>query len=171
MYYNLSLLIINYIYVIIYVIKEKQKSITFESINYKKINAILSDENWTDLYNNFNVNESLDILYTRINNAINSSKSLKLLNSKSNRLKNWMTSGLLCSVRKKQELSLKEKKHPNNNNLIKYYKNYRNNLNNVIELAKINYYNYLFHRVSGDPKNIWKLIKELTNKSNLKMTK
>lgn len=112
------------------------------------------------MYKFCNGNEVLDIFYTRILNAINSSKSLKILNSKSNRLKNWMTSGLLYSVRKKQELSLKAKKQPNNINLIKYYKNYRNKLNLVIKSAKINYYNGLFKRISGDTKN---LIKDLTN--------
>lgn len=71
-----------------------------------------------------------------------------------------MTSGLLYSVRKKQELSLIAKQQPNNINLIKYYKNYRNKLNLVIKSAKINYYNGLFKRISGDTKN---LIKDLTN--------
>lgn len=33
-------------------------------------------------------------------------------------------------------------------------------------MAKINYYNDQFQRVSGDPKNTWKLIKYLTNKAN-----
>jgi len=119
------------------VITETQIKATFECINFKRLNDILNDVKWTDLYSIFNVNESLDFVYTRIHDATNRSKSLKTINSKSKRLQNWMTSGLLCSVRKKQELSLKIKKHPNNINLIKYYKNYRNKLNNVIKMAKI----------------------------------
>jgi len=31
-------------------------------------------------------------------------------------------------------------------------------------MTKINYQNDQFQRVSGDPKNTWKLIKDLTNK-------
>lgn len=127
------------------IIKETQKSASFEYINFKKLNDLLKIVNWSDLYSIGEVNESLDFVYARILDALNKSKSLKLLNSKSNRIKNWMTSGLLCSVRKKQELSLKTKKHPNNKNLIKYYKNYRNKLNYVIKMAKINYYNDHFN--------------------------
>lgn len=67
---------------------------------------------------------------------------------------------------KKQELSLKTKKHPNNINLSNYYKKYRNKLNYLIKMAKVNYYKKQFLNVSGDPKNTWKLIKDLTNKHN-----
>jgi len=148
------------------VIKEKNKSTTFEFINFKKLIDTFNNVKWTDLYSICDVNEAMDLVYTRIFDAINISKSLRKLNSKTNRLKNWMTSGLLCSVRKKQELSLKTKKHPNNIKLIQYFKKYRNKLNYVIKMAKINYYNDQFQRVSGDPKNTWKLIKNLTNKPN-----
>jgi len=79
------------------VIKEKQKSTTFECINIEKLIDNFNYVKWTDLYSIRNVNEAMDFVYTSIFYAINISKRLKILNSKSNRLKNWMISGLLCS--------------------------------------------------------------------------
>lgn len=63
------------------VIEEKQKLTTFDSINLKKLNDNLNLVKWTDLYSICNVNEAMDFVYTHILDAINSSKSLKILNS------------------------------------------------------------------------------------------
>lgn len=50
-----------------------------------------------------------------------------------------MTPSLLHSLRRKQELSLKKIKHPNNNNLISYYKRLFH-FTKILKTTKINYY-------------------------------
>jgi len=50
------------------------------------------------------------------------------MNAKNKRLKDWMTKGLLISVRHKQSLSMKCKKHPNNIQLNLHYKKFKNNI-------------------------------------------
>lgn len=87
-----------------------------------------------------------------------------------------MTAGLLCSTRKKNELSMKIKRHPSNNALIKYYKTYRNKLNTLIKETKIHFYKNKFNSVSHNPKATWKLINEVVgnkaiNKDNIQCLK
>lgn len=71
-------------------------------------------------------------LYDKINCIIEQCTSVKKIVSKNKWIKGWMTASLLCSTRKKNELSMKMKKHPLNNLLCKYYKSYRNKLNSLI---------------------------------------
>lgn len=110
------------------------------------------------------INIAVKNFYDIILNTVNSCSHKKKILSKNKRLKKWMTSGLLCSTRKKNELSIKMKKHPLNKSLIKYYKSYRNKLNSLIRLAKINFYKSKFSSASNNPKSTWKLINEITGK-------
>lgn len=97
----------------------------YKTIDYKKLNELLKIGNWSELFNT-NVNDCYDIFMDKIVNAINSVTILKKSNAKNNQLKEWMTFGLLRSLRRKNALSLKVKKHPNNVNLRSYYIKYRN---------------------------------------------
>lgn len=62
---------------------------------------------WTEVFNSRNVNNSVNIFIKKVSQIIDSSTTIKLENSKNKKIKEWMTQGLLCSVRQKQELSLK----------------------------------------------------------------
>jgi len=73
-----------------------------------------------------------------------------------------MTNGLLTSARRKQFLSMKCKKHPNNLTLALHYKKYKNNFTKIIRLAKNNFYEQKFKSVSSNPKSTWNLINEVT---------
>lgn len=136
-------------------------------INYDKLRFILSKEKWKNVFNSNSVNFCLSDFQKSIINAINESSSTKYVNFKNKTLKEWMTKGLLCSARRKQYLSLKCKKNPNNVELNSYFKKYKNNFTKLIKLAKINYYTGKFTSVSSNPKLTWKLINELTSR-NLK---
>jgi len=52
--------------------------------------------------------------------------------------------GLLTSARRKQFLSMKCKKHPNNLSLALHYKKYKNNFTKTITLAKFKFYEQKF---------------------------
>lgn len=77
-----------------------------------------------------------------------------------------MTKGLLISAQKKNELSKKIKKYPNNTNLRHYYIKYRNKFTSLIRAAKISYYKNKFNKTISDPKLTWKLINKLTDDKN-----
>jgi hypothetical protein len=73
-----------------------------------------------------------------------------------------MANGLLTSARRKQFLSMKCKKHPNNLMLALHYKKYKNNLTKTVRLAKNYFYEQKFKNANSNPKSIWYLIKEVT---------
>lgn len=77
-----------------------------------------------------------------------------------------MTSGLLRSARKKQELSLKFKKYSDNKKLTSYHKKYKNTFTKIQSLTKINVDKKKINNVSSNPKSTWKLIIEIINTSN-----
>lgn len=90
----------------------------YKTINYNKLNEILTKENWNEVYNNNNVNECFNVLIGQVDSAISMTTTTKTANSKNKHLKEWMTYGLLCSLRNKQKLSIKVHKHPNNHNYV-----------------------------------------------------
>lgn len=81
-------------------VKIIEKQINF--VNYDLLKSILSKVNWTNLYESDSVNECCTIFQTIISNALNEATSLKSINAKNKRLKDWMSKGLLCSAHRKQ---------------------------------------------------------------------
>jgi len=111
-----------------------------------------------------NVNKCYNSFIDKIISAINKSTTIKTSNSKHKHLKEWMSTGLLNSVRRKNALSLKVKKHPNNEKLRSYYIKYKNNFTNILRTAKINFYKKKFNEISYSPKLTRKMTKEITIK-------
>lgn len=132
-------------------------------VDYKLVKNKLKNETWTSV-NDYDINKSVKNFYDIIFNAINSCTNKKVFHSKNKRIKEWMTAGLLRSTRRKNELSIKVKKHPLNQSLVTYFKSYRNKLNSLIKIAKIHFYKNKFISVSKNPKATWKLINEITGK-------
>jgi len=84
------------------------------------------NESWVDIFSCKDVNICMNIFLDKVNTFVKMSTTIKVLNSKNNRISEWMTAGLLCSVHVKQKLSLKVKKYPDNVRLAKYYNKYKN---------------------------------------------
>ncbi|KAF0711659.1 Uncharacterized protein FWK35_00033409, partial [Aphis craccivora] len=145
----------------------KKEHSTYRKINYEVLGDNLKDKKWDDVYNNSNIDKCVDFFYDIILNSIDKASSLEKVNSKNKRIKEWMTVGLLKSTRKKHELSKKVKKHPENTNLLSYYKIYRNKLACLIKAAKIKLYKDKFFKVAGSPKLTWNLINKLTGAKNV----
>lgn len=135
---------------------------TIKVINYDKLKLLLCKEKWINIYESNSVNGCVSDFQNIIMKAINESSITKNINSKNKKLKEWMTKGLLCSVRHKQYIAMKCKKNPNNINLESYYKKYKNTFTNLLRLAKIKFYENKFRKVSYNPKLTWKLVNEIT---------
>lgn len=119
---------------------------------------------WTEVFYSSDVNNSVKMFLNKVSQIIDSSTTIKLENSKNKKIKEWMAQGLLCSVRHKQELSLKVTKHPNNAKLVSYYHKYKNKFTTILRAAKNTYFKNKFNEVSYSPKLTWKVINETTGK-------
>lgn len=94
-------------------------------IYYTKLNGILTKEIWTGKYD-MNVYKCFKCFINKIINSINESTTIKTSNSKHKYLKEWISMGVLNSVRYKNALFLKVKKHPYNEKFRSYYIKYKN---------------------------------------------
>jgi len=72
---------------------------------------------------------------------------IKKSNAKNKHVKEWVTMDLLRFLREKNALSLKVKKHPNNDNLRSYYIKYKNIFTTVLRTTKNNFYKKKFNDV------------------------
>jgi len=93
-------------------------------IDHDKIKKNLIKEKWTEVYNKNNANECFFEFQKIISSYIHKSTTFKKITSKNFRLKEWMSTGLLCSTRHKQSLSLKCRSNPNNTKLALHYNIY-----------------------------------------------
>jgi len=135
----------------------------YKIINYNKLNELIKSETWLEIYSTKNVNKCYDNFICKIVSALNMATTIK---TKNTQLKEWMTSGLLISLRRKQELSFKVKKHPLNHKLRNHYIKYKNNFTTVLRMAKKNFYESKFIEVSDSPKFTWKLINDIISTKN-----
>lgn len=151
-------------------INNKKKEFTNKNvkiINYKKLNEKFKNEMWTEVFNSSDVNNSVKIFINKVSQIIfnnDSSTTIKLENSKNKKIKEWMTQGLLCFVRHKQELSIKVTKHPKNAKLVSYHHKYKNKFTTILRAAKNTYFKNKFNKVPYSPKLTWKVINEITGK-------
>jgi len=91
-------------------VKAKHVNNIINIINYDKLKLILCNEKWSEIYESNSVNTCFTYFQNKITKAIDESTATRSINSKNKRLKDWMSKGLLCSVRHKQFISLKCKK-------------------------------------------------------------
>lgn len=138
-------------------------------VDYNLVKSKLKNETWNSVYDR-DINKSVKNVYNIILNTISSCTNKNYFPSKDKRIKEWMTAHLLCSTRRKNELSIKVKKYPLNKSLATF--SYRNKLNSLIKITKINFYKNKFISVSKNPKATWNLInkitgKNMTNKENI----
>ncbi|KAL4131531.1 hypothetical protein QTP88_008826 [Uroleucon formosanum] len=95
----------------------KEKSVlncNVKTINYNDLENLFKNECWADIFNCNDVNSCMDIFLDKINTFVKMSTTKKVFNSKNNRIREWMTAGLLYSVHFKRKLSLKVRKYSNN---------------------------------------------------------
>lgn len=137
--------------------------------NIDNLNNILKNINWTEILKSTDVNVAIDLFTTIIENSIKKSQETKIKKIPKNkkRLKNWITLGIINSMRHRDRLYAKLKNQPFNIKLQEIYKKYRNLLNVTIKIAKDVYFYKQISNVKGNTKKIWEFINEaLDNKSN-----
>lgn len=74
-----------------------------KKINYKLLNELLSRATWGDVLDCSDVDLCTELFIGRLKGYINGATSFYTINNKNRRLKPWITSGLLTSIRKRDQ--------------------------------------------------------------------
>ena len=115
------------------------------------------------MYKYNDAEKAFDSLYDTIGDIISKCSDKIRITNKDKKIKPWITSGIIRSIRTRDKLAKLTKQDPTNTGLINKYKKYRNFLTHIIRQTKINYYSEKFSINKDDPKRFWKIINEATN--------
>jgi len=80
------------------------------------------------------------------------------------KIKEWITAGIITSIRNGQKLYAKLGTRPFDSNFRQYYICYRNTLNLLIRKSKQIHYQNKLHRAQSNMKQVWNIINEVTGK-------
>lgn len=141
---------------------------TINKLNVDQFVALISQEDWKIIYDENDIDKKAEILNRTIITHKTTATSIKKINSKNTPLKPWITPGILASINKRNELSVKVKKHKSNDRLKSYYKTFRNKLSLLLHKCKNDYYkNQISNTPSDQPRKLWQNIHEIigTDKS------
>jgi hypothetical protein len=134
--------------------------------NIDSFKAELNHLNWNDIMSNSCANDSYNEfinIFTELYNK-HFPKVTKKIN-KRQQSKPWISSGIIKSIKTRNNLYKTFLKHPNDTNKTKYIK-YRNKLTHLIKIANKNYYTNKFNLYKTNIKNTWKTINSVLGKSS-----
>lgn len=137
-------------------VKNAQDTKTYLNVN--QLLADLEGEDWSDIYNEVNVNTATDIFTYKIKNYIE--KSSREIKTRGYRKTPWITCGLIRSISTKNKLYKKMVCNPSDENKNRFRK-YRNALNLLIKITKRNYYQKQIHCNKNDSARLWNSVKEM----------
>ncbi|KAL1446982.1 hypothetical protein WDU94_015660, partial [Cyamophila willieti] len=146
---------------------EENKIIEIELIDDEKLNNLIADFNWNELIRQ---EDNVEIIYNKFKNKYHElyetcKKKLKIKKKYENNT--WITKEIRIDIKLKNALWKNVKKHPDNIQLKKIYKDFRNKLTNKITQAKRNYYKNKFEDANGDMKKTWKTIDSVIKKGKI----
>lgn len=133
----------------------------------KRFHEIIKSTNWGNIYNEQDPEKAYLLFIEYIQNAqdIATRTSNKIINSTNKKIKPWITTGLVKSIRSRDRLAKRVKTEPGNLELKLHYKVYRNNLNKLIKNRKCEYYKNKIIDANDNIKSIWKYINEATGRN------
>nr|CAI5826526.1 unnamed protein product [Callosobruchus analis] len=134
-------------------------------INYTTLAQKLEKENWYSVYVQSEANSASELFSQILSKYIDQSTCKVKIKRWEIARKKWITKGLLRSINHKSKLYKDVPENPNNNHILTTYKNYRNTLNNLIKSAKTNYYKTKIEQHNGDNTQLWKCVKDATNRN------
>jgi len=157
-----TVLVIDYVNKINRTIFSKQQKL---KIGFVKLNNLLSNLNWDELLNTKQVDKAMLIFNSEIKCVIDTSSNLiGTYKRKYIKLKNWITKGILVSIRKREQFFAVKNKRPFDQNFCKFCIKYRNLLQLLIKKSRNLYYQEKINSVHGNMKETWNLINEATGR-------
>lgn len=143
---------------------EAMRNETITVLNYEQLLDCVKKEKWESLYLEVDVNIAVakfhEILEGHIRSCTNEFCKKR---GKSRKIKAWITSGVVTSIRNKDKIKRTLNRQPFNADLKTYFNRYRNLLNLLIKKLKNNYFSSLIAEADGNIKSIWETIKIASN--------
>ena len=133
------------------------------TINYRCLISQIRNMTWESVLNCQDADKSFEILYNILRGLISKCTVSFNTPSKLKKIKPWITSGIIQSIRTRDKLAKQTKQDPNNIALLNKFKKYRNALTRVIRHTKINYYSEKFNINKSNPKKFWQTVNEATD--------
>ncbi|CAG4915933.1 unnamed protein product [Colias eurytheme] len=134
--------------------------------DHKLLPDLIDNINWYEFYKIQDPNAAVTFFIDKIECALNNCKIVKKVPNRKRPLKPWITFGLIKCLRKRDRLHKRTKRNPTDLALLDEYKKYRNTCNNIIKNVKKSYYKDKLDKNYGNPKGMWKIIKEACSLSN-----
>jgi len=148
------------------IMKDGNKSNIKSYLNIKLFCSLLDSESWEPIINETNINNCADKFHKILNNHINKAKKHKecIIPSNKRKIKPWITSGLIASIRVRDKLGKMTLKRSNDFHFLNYYKKYKNKLCSLIRYVKNEYYRNKIKNNSNNIKKVWNIIGEVINR-------
>ena len=137
----------------------------FSQNNIANFKSSLLSVNWSRVYNTHDPDVAFDIFNDTLVSLLN--ENIPVIRQKNDNRKiprsPWITKSILRSINRKNNLYLKYKSKPNDQNKLKYTK-YKNTLTTLLRREKKRYYFRQFDSLKSDIKGTWQLINGFMNK-------
>jgi hypothetical protein len=130
----------------------------YEKINWPSIKNSLENETWKEVLESNDVNAATVKLNDILLNTLKQNTTVHVHRAKNTKLKPWITSGLLSSIRLRDKMSKEARRNPLNVQINSKYKRYRNILKSLIKRAKFDYYKHKINEAHGDPRKFWNIV-------------
>ena len=147
---------------------EKHAPRKIRQLNNKNIQAFsqkLETCNWDSVLQNHNGSETFNMFYDKFSSIYNDSFPLKLVTTKYDSRKPWLSTGLKNSIKVKNKLYVKQQKSPTVCNITQY-KKYKNHLNKLMRLCERQHYKDLIEQNRQNTKKLWAVLKQVIGKTN-----
>ncbi|XP_039279261.1 uncharacterized protein LOC120350360 [Nilaparvata lugens] len=109
-------------------------------INWSGIDEALKVESWRRVVEAADVDEAAESFNEILQKNLEQFTTSERVCAKTKKIKPWITSGLLQSMRRRDKLSKEVRRNPYNNQLRKKFIRFRNTLKAAIKRSKYNYY-------------------------------
>lgn len=118
---------------------------------------------FSDIAYNNDAENAAHTLVQKLSLLLNTNTVITVTPSRKRILKPWISPGLLRCIRHRDRLYRKTKKQPNNDVIQISYKRYKTFCNRLLKKVKSDYERSEFQKRKNNPKQMWDLIKRLSN--------
>jgi hypothetical protein len=133
-------------------------------LNKEKVTENILQTPWDSVFTDVDAHGCADVFIGKVKSAICNASTPMSLRSKFNKLKPWISNGLVKSIRRRDQISKLVKRQPFNPDLLRHFKMYRNILSNLLKTAKDQYFKKKINSSGNNPKQLWQTIGELAGR-------
>jgi hypothetical protein len=141
--------------------EERREYTKFDNVKFTRG---IDNENWRCVYEERDVNGAFDAFNLIIQKHLGECRTVRNSRGRGDKkLKEWITFGIMKSLRRRDKLHRVALKQPFNEALNTYYRKYRNQCAMMVKRAKEAFYRDKIQSCSQGSRQCWKTIKEYLN--------